>query len=162
MVVDDSRPPVGDDYVARLEALIAAGRRGKAIKLFMREGVRVPAFFTLVMPLLPMWSPLKKVAHTVVYDTRFVEEHLHGRPLPAGRWSSVRMPTLVLAGGKSPAWLQNAMQELADALPHAELRTLPGQTHLLEPKATAPVLLDFLGTPDPAAVSPSGALGAVA
>jgi len=29
MVVDDSRPRVGDDHLARVEALIAAGRRGR-------------------------------------------------------------------------------------------------------------------------------------
>ena len=36
-VVDESRPPVGAEVAARLDALVAAGRRGAAVKLFMRE-----------------------------------------------------------------------------------------------------------------------------
>jgi pimeloyl-ACP methyl ester carboxylesterase len=40
-VVDDSRPPVGDDLLPRVQAAIAADGRGAAIKLFMREVVRV-------------------------------------------------------------------------------------------------------------------------
>lgn len=153
MVVDDSRPPVGDDYLSRLEALIAAGRRGDAVKLFMTEGVRVPGFFALVMPLLPMWQRLKAVADTVIYDSAIVDEHLHGKPLPVGRWATVTQPTLILAGGRSPAWMQNAMDALAGALPAAEHRTLAGQTHMLKPKVVAPVLEEFLGQAQSVAVA---------
>lgn len=144
MVVDDSRPPVGEDYEARLEALIDSGQRGKAIKLFMREGIRVPAPFVALMPLMPAWSRLKAVAHTVVYDTRIVGDQLHGRPLRRDHWRSVEAPVLVLAGGKSPVWMQNAMRALADALPHAEHRTLAGQTHMVKAQVLAPVAAEFL------------------
>jgi len=48
-----------------------------------------------------------------------------------------------MAGGKSPAWLQNAAQALAQALPGASHQTLPGQTHIVKPKPLAPVLADF-------------------
>ena len=66
-----------------------------------------------------------------------------GRPLPPGRWASLTAPTLVMAGGKSPAWLQNAAGALTDALPGSSHRTLPGQTHIVKPKPLAPVLADF-------------------
>ena len=89
MVVDDSRPRVGDDHLARVEALIAAGRRGKAIKTFMTEGVRVPAVFAAVMPLLPVWPKLKAVADTVVYDTRIVAEHGLTDPTRTGAYAPV-------------------------------------------------------------------------
>lgn len=143
MVVDDSRPPVGDGYGERLQALIAADRRGAAIKLFMTEGVRVPKPVTLIMPLMPAWSKLKAVAPTVTNDTAFVEPYLKGRPLPTDVWSQTDVPTLVLAGGKSPAWMRNAMQELVTRLPAARLQVLDGQTHMLKPGVTAPVLTDF-------------------
>lgn len=143
MVVDDSRPPVGDDYLERLQALISADQRGAAIKLFMTEGIRVPRPVTMIMPLMPAWRKLKAVAHTVTYDSAFVEEFLKGRPLPEDRWSTVKMPTLVLVGGKSPLWMRKAMTELATTLPNSQLRVLERQTHILKPKVTAPVLLDF-------------------
>jgi pimeloyl-ACP methyl ester carboxylesterase len=38
-IVDDSRPPLPDDYVAQLDALLADGRRGAAVELFMTTTV---------------------------------------------------------------------------------------------------------------------------
>ena len=142
-VVDDSRPPTPDDYLERLQGLVASDRRGDAVRLFMREGVALPAVFVALIRLMPAWSKLKAVAHTVVYDAAIVDEYQKGRPLPAGRWSSVTMPTLVAVGGKSPAWMRHAMQELADVLPNAKHRTLEGQTHVVKPQALAPVLAEF-------------------
>ena len=147
-VVDDSRTPVPDDYLGRLEGLVASGRRGDAVRLFMREGVGLPAVFVALMRLMPAWSKLKAVAHTVVYDAAIVEEHQKGRPLPTGRWSSITMPTLVTVGGKSPAWMRHAIRSLADVLPNARHRTLEGQTHIVKPQALAPVLTEFFRNPD--------------
>lgn len=143
LVVDDSRPPVGEDYGGRLRALIEADRRGAAIKLFMTEGVRVPKAATLIMPLMPMWSKLKAVAPTVTNDTAFVEPYLKGQPLPTELWATTATPTLLLVGGKSPAWMQHGVGELATRLPAARLQVLPGQTHMLKADVTAPVLREF-------------------
>ena len=41
-IVDDSRPPIPNDYLKRLEGLVASGRRGDAVRLFMREGWAFP------------------------------------------------------------------------------------------------------------------------
>ncbi len=141
-VVDDTTPPRPDDLVAHLDALIAADRRSEALRLFMRI-VGTPAFFILIARLLPVWSKLKKVAHTLPYDLRTVDEFGAGKPLPADRWASATVPALVMDGGKSPAWMRNAMRQLADVLPDARYRTLPGQTHMLKPDAVAPVLVEF-------------------
>ncbi|MBD2871391.1 alpha/beta fold hydrolase [Paenibacillus arenilitoris] len=142
-VVDASRKPVPADYSERMEGLLAAGRRGAAVKHFMRTGVGLPAPVVAMMPLMPAWSKLKAVAHTLPYDTLLTVDHQRGKPLEAGRWSSVTVPTLVAAGGKSPAWMRVAMEQLARALPNAEHRTLEGQTHIVKPEALAPVLRDF-------------------
>lgn len=143
MVVDDSRPPVGDGFGVRVRDLVDAGHRGAAVRLFMTEGVRVPRSMTAVMAVMPAWKKIKAVAHTAPYDIAFTEEYLTGRPLPDGRWAEVGIPVLILAGGKSPAWMRNAMRELSAAIPGAELHTLEGQTHMLKPKVTAPVLAGF-------------------
>jgi hypothetical protein len=54
-MVDDSRPPLGEDFLPRLKALIAANRRGDAVKMFMKA-VGVPAIGILVMRLMPVWK----------------------------------------------------------------------------------------------------------
>lgn len=71
-VVDDSRPPVPEDYLPQVDKLIAADRRGDAVKLFMRKGVRVPAVFVTMMQFMPAWSKLKGVAHTLPYDAEIM------------------------------------------------------------------------------------------
>jgi pimeloyl-ACP methyl ester carboxylesterase len=140
-IVDDRRSPLPADYVATMSALIASNRRGDAVKLFMKA-VQVPAFFIMLMQVMPAWSKLKAIAHTLPYDTAIVESNQRGKALPAGRWTSVTMPTLVADGGKSPAWMRHGAQSLAQTL-NAEYRTLEGQTHMLKPEAIAPVLVEF-------------------
>jgi pimeloyl-ACP methyl ester carboxylesterase len=72
-----------------------------------------------------------------------VEDNQRGRPLPPKRWVAVTAPTLVVEGGKSPAWMRHGVHALARVLPNAKLRTLEGQTHMVHPKALAPVLVEF-------------------
>ncbi|MFI6302221.1 alpha/beta fold hydrolase [Amycolatopsis thailandensis] len=144
LVVDDTRPPVPADYTERLDTAIATGKPGTAIKTFMRDGVRVPAPVVFMMRLMPAWPKLKKVAPTLRYDAALFDGGLQsGNPLPEGRWASVSVPTLVMDGGKSPAWMRNGVAALAKAVPGAEHRTIEGQTHMLKPKAVAPVLIDY-------------------
>jgi pimeloyl-ACP methyl ester carboxylesterase len=109
----------------------------------MKKGVLVPGIFVWMMQLMPAWKELKVVAHTLPYDIAILGDLGRGRPLPAGRWSSTTVPTLVSYGGKSPKWAQNSMEALAKNLPNARLEVLPGQTHLLKAKALAPVLVEF-------------------
>jgi pimeloyl-ACP methyl ester carboxylesterase len=143
-IVDGSRPPVSPDDDARIAAAIAAGHRSEAVQLFLKA-VGVPAVFVTLMRLLPVWSKLKAVAHTLPYDGAIVQAYQRGAPLPVGRWLSVTMPTLLMAGGKSPAWVHHAMKALADVLPHTQYRTLERQTHNVSAKALAPVLKEFFG-----------------
>jgi pimeloyl-ACP methyl ester carboxylesterase len=142
-IVDDSRPPLADDYLTRLQGRVAADRPGDAIRLFMREGVGLPAVVVALMRFHPAWSKLKAVAHTLPYDAAIVYDYQKGRPLPPEQWSSATMPTLVSAGGKSPDGMRNAMRELADVLPNAKYHTLEGQTHIVKAEALAPVLVKF-------------------
>ena len=141
-IVDDSRPPIPEGYLAQLNGLVSADRRGDAVRLFMKL-VGVPAIFIAMMRLMPPWSKLKAVAHTLPYDITIVQDNQRGKPLPAGRWASITAPTLVVDGGKSPTWMRHGMRALADVLPHAKMRTLPGQTHMVKPKVLAPVLVEF-------------------
>ena len=131
-----------DDSWRRIEAATAAGRSGEAVKLFM-QSVGVPTMMIGVMRLLPVWKRLTAVGRTLPYDGALVKDNQRGKPLPAGRWQSVRMPTLVMDGGKSPQWMRNAMRALANVLPNATYRTLDGQTHMVKANAHVPVLTEF-------------------
>jgi pimeloyl-ACP methyl ester carboxylesterase len=145
-VIDQTRPPIPHDYIPRLKNALAHGRRGEAVKLFLTQAVRVPAPIVLLMPLMPAWSKLKAAAHTLVHDSEILGDTGSGKPLPAELttlMSSIHMPTLVMGGGKSPAWLQHAVEAVAKGIPHAKLRMLDGQTHQVSAKVLAPVLKEF-------------------
>ncbi len=137
-ILDDSRPPNGADLHEQVQAMIDDGRRGDAVKTFMRT-VGVPAPIVALMRLMPAWKKMTGVAHTLPYDLSMVVPHEQGRPLPDGLYAAVRPRTLVMAGGKSPDWMRNAQRAVADALPDARFETLPGQTHMIKPAAVAPV-----------------------
>ena len=144
-IVDASHPPIPEDFLARLNALIASDRRGDAVKLFMKL-VGVPTVFIALMPVMPAWPKLTAVAHTLPYDITIVKDNQRGKPLSARRWASVTVPTLVMDGGKSPAWMRNGMRALGDVLPNARLRTLEDQTHMVKPKVLAPALVEFFAS----------------
>src|SRR5580692_10947727 len=141
-IVDNTRPTTEDDW-DRIGAAVVADRRSDAVKLFLKS-VGVPGFVRALMPLMiPMWSKLKAVAHTLPYDGAIVRDNQRGKPLPASRWASVTIPALVMDGGNSPAWMLHANRSLASVLPNAQYRTLKGQTHMLKPKVHAPMLVEF-------------------
>jgi pimeloyl-ACP methyl ester carboxylesterase len=142
-IVDDSRPPLPSDYVEHLKVLARTDRRGEAVEYFMITGVGVPADAIPSMRESPFWPSLEAVAHTLWYDGVIMGDNMVGKPLSADRWSSVTIPTLVIAGGASPPSLGNAAQQLADVLPNARRLTMEGQTHEVDPTLLAPVLTEF-------------------
>lgn len=141
LIVDDSHPPLDDEWT-EIDQAIADGRRGDAVKYFLKS-VGVPGVIVTLMRLMPMWSKLESVAHTLRYDGAIVRNEQRGRPLPANRWWTVRVPVLVADGGKSPVWLRNGNRALAGAIANAEYRTLPGQSHMLKAQMHAPVVAEF-------------------
>jgi pimeloyl-ACP methyl ester carboxylesterase len=142
-VIDQTRPAVGEPWERELDGLLAAGRRGQAVRRFMIEVARAPRFVPLLMSLTPMFKQIKAVAHTLAYDTALLSPYQTGDPRPINRFGDVRVPTEVLLGGKSPEWIINAARGLERVLPAGELTVLDGQTHMVKPKVTAPVVRAF-------------------
>jgi len=140
-IVDDGRSTTGRDWV-RIGEAVAADRRTDAVKLFLKS-VGIPGFFVALMRLIPIWSKLKAIAHTLPYDGAIAQDNQRGKPLQVSRWASVTVPALVMDGGKSRAWMRHANRSLAASLPNAQYRTLEGQTHMLKPKAHAPLFVEF-------------------
>jgi pimeloyl-ACP methyl ester carboxylesterase len=151
MVTPDAKRPT-PDYGERLDELVTAGDRSGAVTHFMRNSMGIPAPFLALMRLVPMWKGLKATAHTLPYDWAALGRHtMYGAPLDPAEWAPVTVPTLVVAGGKSPAVLQQGSRALAEVLPNAELRKLEGVGHNVKMPALAPVLADFFaGNPSQA------------
>jgi pimeloyl-ACP methyl ester carboxylesterase len=144
-IVDDTHAPNDPALGERTRALVEDGRRGEAVKLFMRV-VGAPRPMVAVMSLLPVWKKITGIAHTLPNDYEIVLPFQQGRPLPDGYYAAVSPETVVIAGGKSPEYMRNAQAAIAAQLPHGRLVTLPGQTHMVKARATTPVLLEhFLG-----------------
>lgn len=142
-VIDRTRPAVGDAWGQELHRLLAEGRRGRAVRRFMIEVARTPTFVPLLMSLTPMFKQIKAVAHTLAYDTALLSPYQIGDPLPINQFADVGVPTRLLLGSKSPEWIANAAHRLERTLPAGELAVLDGQTHMLKPKITAPVVRQF-------------------
>jgi pimeloyl-ACP methyl ester carboxylesterase len=144
LIVDDSRPPVPEDYVTRLRGLVATDRRGDAVAYFLIEGPGVPGEAVEAMRREPAWPSFETIAHTLVYDGTIMDGLLGGSLTPLERWASVRVPTLLMDGGASPPWRRNAVRALASVLPDVRHRTLEGQDHGPADEVLAPVLEGFL------------------
>lgn len=143
-VVDDTREPLPEDFLGQLKDMIASGRRGDAAEAFMTKGANVPVEVVVNLRGDPSWPGVEAVAHTLIYDATIMNGTMLGKPLPAKRWVSVTMPTLVMDGGDSPAWARNAVRELVSILPNAQRHTVQGQEHNITAEALVPILEAFL------------------
>ena len=63
--------------------------------------------------------------------------------VPSKRAASVIVPTLVMNGGASYAFMYDTARALSKAMPHAQLRTLEDQTHDVDSKVLALALVEF-------------------
>jgi pimeloyl-ACP methyl ester carboxylesterase len=128
------------DHLAHLKQLVAADRRGDAVRYFMKDMVRAPKVMVAMMQLMvPIWSKLKAVAHTLPYDAAILGDW----SVPVQRAAQVRVPTLVANGAKTDPRLRRAAKLVSAAIPGAEYTELEGQTHNASAAALAPMLANF-------------------
>jgi hypothetical protein len=142
-VLDDTRAPTDPGFTAHVQELVDEGKRGAAVDAFLRI-VGAPTPIRVLMHLTPVWRKLGGVAHTLPYDLALTVPRQQGRPLEAGYYGSVTVPTAVLAGGKSPAYMRNAQAAIAAAVPGGRFEEVPGQTHMVKAKVLAPVFARYL------------------
>ena len=143
-IVDDGRQPVPDDYAEQLMKLGSAGKRDEAVEYFAKYALGIPDEYIGGMKQdQATWSGMTGVAHTIAYDAAFVGAFMRGKPLPADHWTKVTVPVLVVDGGASDAWMHHTADALAEVLPNASRQTLAGQTHSVDPKVLAPVIMEF-------------------
>lgn len=130
------------DYWTNLNKAISEGRRGDAVTLFMRfAGTSEDQINE--MHKLPLWSTFEAVAPTLAYDAAAIgEDHT----VPVKLAAEVKAQTLVMDGGANAVYMpfmRATAHALAESIPHAQERTLEGQTHNVNYEILAPILIDF-------------------
>lgn len=127
------------EYDKQLKKLLASGRNSDAVALFMKavgvSGKQIQAIMRM-----PMWRGLEAMAPTLAHESAVLGQ---GHSLPTALLAGVTTPTLIMHGGAGAPSMRDAAQALSQAIPHARLRTLAGQTHGVRPKVLAPVLEEF-------------------
>lgn len=126
------------EYTVRLTELLAQGRNGDAVALFMAL-TGMPQDLIADARRSPMWPGMEAIAPTLAYD----DAAMAGGLVPRERLAALPVPVLAVAGGASPDWMREAARAVADAAPNGTYRTLAGQTHRVDPAALAPVLAEF-------------------
>ncbi len=127
-------------YLRQLTEALAADRRGDAAALFMRY-VGTPAEQVDGMRQAPFWPSFEAIAPTLAYDHTAIQGP--DNSVPTERAARVGVPALVLHGSASPPFMGATARTLSQVMPHAQLRTLDGQTHQVDPGVLTPVLVEF-------------------
>jgi pimeloyl-ACP methyl ester carboxylesterase len=139
-MLDNAEHHATANHEAQLRSLISAGKRGEAVKYFMRDMVGVPSVFVFLMRLMPgTWRQLTAVAHTLPYDAAVMGEW----SLPTARFASIQVPVVAMHGGKTDPRLQKAARALAGAVPHARHRVLERQSHNVKPEVLSRALVEI-------------------
>ena len=129
--------------MTHLTELASTGRRAEAVTYFMRTALQMEPDQIAGMQNAPFWPGLEAVAHTLAYDGAIMGDTMAGQPLSKEKWAAITIPTLVMDGGNSPAWMHNAAQALAGILPHARRRRFAGQDHSIADDLLVPALVEF-------------------
>ena len=134
------RPPA--DTAAIFRGFVDAGDRGAAVEFFMSNVVGLPDEFVAQARQAPFWADQEAIAHTLAYDAEIMGDY----HLPTDQAAVVKVPTLVMAGGGSFPWMAVTAEAIAEAIPDAEHRLLPDQTHDVSPEVMAEALKAFFST----------------
>ncbi len=133
------------EYVTKVNTAIAENRRSDALELFMRlvgstdeqiKGAKQS----------PFWPIGEKLAHTLTYDASIL-----GDDRPPAHLSKIKQPTLVATGdavdpnmtGIQSNFFDLSAQAIIKIIPHAQRKTLKGQTHVADHKVIASMLSEF-------------------
>lgn len=143
---DDVRPRI-ERYLADAQAPYDAGQDEEVLELFMRM-TGAPDAAIAAGKGTPFWAYSVGLASTLVHDPLFQCRYM----LPTDRLGTITQPVLLLTEGTitSPYmaglpsdYFDRAADAAAEALPHAERRSLHGQDHVVDPDVMAPLLRTF-------------------
>jgi pimeloyl-ACP methyl ester carboxylesterase len=126
----------------RLEELIAAGERERALTYFFSEVVGMSEQELAQMRAAPSWQARVEAAHTVPRE--FDDADYMADP---ARLAALAVPVLMLTGSESPRFLRRATEVIDDALPNSQVVVMEGEAHVANttaPELFTRLVLDFL------------------
>jgi pimeloyl-ACP methyl ester carboxylesterase len=142
--------PLSADGLVAARAALARNKPGKALTIFMRDVVRIPA------PLA--WMAGFLVGRHPEYRRRVVRQLDDNDAIDAlgvrlGAYAKLDLPILLLGGDKSQKHLTERLDALEKALPNARRLVLHGQGHNAErraPERVAKAIATFVTETQPA------------
>jgi pimeloyl-ACP methyl ester carboxylesterase len=129
-------------FTAKLDELLAAGRRAEAVTLFLQY-VGMPADALAKLQASPAWAGMTALAPTLAYDNAVVGV---GGAVPVDMAARIKVPTLVMDGGASLGpmpFMRTTADKLGRTIPGAQRLVVEGQAHDVSAKALAPILQKF-------------------
>ena len=130
------------DYRRRTDELLAAGRRGDAVELFLST-VGVPSAVVAGMMQSPFWADAQQVAPSLAHDAAVLDDG----SVPVEALRRIGCPTLLLTGGASPPLFAAAATAAVAVLHDGAHRVLDGQRHDVAADVLAAAVRDFVGSP---------------
>lgn len=113
----------GGEPLDRARAAVAAGQPGKAMQIFVRDVVGMPAPYAwAIRPLVAVSPRLRALAPRQISDLDGVGPRLDV-------YARIETPTVLLGGERSPAHLGERLDALAAVMPHAEKVVLARRDH---------------------------------
>lgn len=132
-------PPVatslspGSEAIEHAKVAIAAGKPGRAMQIFVRDVVGMPASQAWLMrPLTAVIPKMRSLAPRQITD-------LEGLGLRLDIYAQIRTPVVLLGGERSPAHLGKSLDALAAVMPYSEKVILARRDHSAHLKAAGEV-----------------------
>ena len=141
-MTDDAGLARAKDYTETLTAKLDAEDHDGALVTFLRY-VGLPDEAIAGSRESPFWAAGVRVAPTLAYDNAAMGGD---SVVPVDVFGRIAVPTLVLAGGASPAFLPAAAQAVAAAIPGAQSGVLEGQVHNVDAAVLSDAVRGFLQT----------------
>lgn len=136
--------PLGGEAQVRARAAVSAGKPGKALAIFLRDIVEMPAW---VSPLARIGVGLVRRLRPLVPRQLDDVDAIDALGVRLDAYSRIEVPTVFLRGDRSPDHLRVRTEKLVEAMPHVERVTvLRGQGHGANDRAAgrvAGVIADF-------------------
>ncbi len=124
----------------RLEALVAAGDRERALRAFLKDIGGYTDAEIDAMGDTPVWDARLATLPTVIRELRAENSYR----LPVEALAQLSVPALLLVGSESPEWARRSTEAYAEAIPGVEVVTLHGQGHGANAAAPAMVAAEML------------------
>jgi pimeloyl-ACP methyl ester carboxylesterase len=114
------------EVVDRMQALLDAGDRDGVVTTMFRDLAGMSPAEIERLRAQPFWQVRVAAAHLILRET-YAEE---GYRLDPAKFKKIRVPTLLLLGGDSPALFRTSTKAANRALPNSRVIVLKGQQHI--------------------------------